>query len=162
MALAFLPAACGRETGTDGEYVQDRYRIRLERRADSLSVLRLYVDGTERDSMRLPYPVYRFDCGDLTGDGLPEVCVGVVKPTRYWPEGRRLFIYHLHRGRYIRPLWLGSRVGRPLVDFRVCRDSVPACIHTVERGADSVTVRSEYFLMGFGLQFRKYIAPSGN
>ena len=93
---------------------------------------------------------------DLTGDGIPEVCVGVVKPTRYHPrEERRLFIFHLFEGRYIRPLWLGSRVGNTLLDFHVCRDSTPACIHTTEYLGNGKGIRREYFHRGFGLQYRK-------
>lgn len=157
VVLACLLATCRQDKPQDNEYVQGAYRIRLEQLGDSLSMLFLDVEGVRLDSMRLPYPVYRFDCGDLTGDGVPEVCVGVVKPTRYWPEGRRLFIYHLYRGRYIRPLWLGSRVGHPLLDFHVCRDSVPACIHTEECGPDSLRIRNEYCYRGFGLQFRKHL-----
>lgn len=156
---ACLLGACGAEDSRCDEYVQGAYRIRMEHRSDSLHMLYLDVEGVTCDSMPIPYPVYRFDCGDLTGDDIPEVCVGVSKPTRYWPNGKRLFIYHLFSGRYIRPLWLGSRVGRPLVNFTVCRDSVPACIHTVERGPDSLTIHNEYILQGFGLQFRKHLNP---
>lgn len=156
--LACLPVACRQSESQDNEYVHGAYRIHLERLNDSLHMLFLDVNGVRRDSMRLAYPVYRFDCGDLTGDGIPEICIGVVKPTRYWSRGRRLFIYHLYRGRYIRPLWLGSRVGYPLSDFSVCRDSVPACIHTEEYGPDSTKIRNEYFYQGFGLQFRKHLS----
>lgn len=158
--LTSLLAACRTDRPAGNSYADGPFRIGLEERGDSLHMLFLNVDGEVCDSMLLPYPVYRFDCGDLTGDGVPEICVGVLKSTRYWPEGRRLFIYHIFHRRYIRPLWLGSRVGRPLVDFSVCRDSVPACIHTVEDGADSTVVRCEYRLLGFGLQFRKYLSES--
>lgn len=52
--------------------------IRLEHIHDSLSVLRHFIDGTEVSEWELPYPVYRFDCGDLTGNGTPEIAVGVI------------------------------------------------------------------------------------
>lgn len=157
-----LLAACRQDNPQDNEYVQGAYRIHMKQLNDSLHMLFLDVNGQTCDSMELPYPVYRFDCGDLTGDGVPEICIGVVKPTRYWPMGRRLFIYHLFCGRYIRPLWMGSRVGRPLLDFTVCRDSVPACIHTEECGPDSTIIRNEYILQGFGLQFSKRLAEPAN
>lgn len=157
IGIACLLAGCTQESSPEDEYIQGPFRIRLEHRSDTLYMLFLDVDKVTCDSIELPYPVYRFDCGDLTGDSVPEVCVGVIKPTRYWPEGKRLFIYHLFRGRYIRPLWLGSRVGNPLIDFKVCRDSVPACIHTKECGPDSTVIRNEYYLYGFGLQFRKQL-----
>lgn len=159
ISAACLLVSCGADNSRCDEYVQGAYRIRMEHRSDSLSMLYLDMEGVRSDSMPVPYPVYRFDCGDLTGDGIPEVCVGVTKPTRYRTNGKRLFIYHLFCGRYIRPLWLGSGVGKPLVDFTVCRDSVPACIHTVERDSDSLTICNEYILQGFGLQFRKRLTP---
>ena len=79
--MACLPAACtdkdscfsySFENGLKGE-------IRLEHIHDSLSVLRHFIDGTEVSEWELPYPVYRFDCGDLTGDGTPEIAVGVIE-----------------------------------------------------------------------------------
>lgn len=155
ISMACLPVSCGTDGARHQEYAQGPYRISMEHRSDSMHMLFLDVEGVRCDSMPVPYPVYRFDCGDLTGDGIPEVCIGVTKPTRYWPVGRRLFIYHLFHGRYIRPLWMGSRVGRPLLDFTVCRDSVPARIHTEEYGPDSAIIRNEYILQGFGLQFSK-------
>lgn len=106
----------------------------------------------------LDYAVYRFDCGDVTGDGMPEVLVGTVKKTHYRPVmDRRLFIFHLHNGRDIRPLWLGSRVSRPLIDFRVECDTVPNLIHTWEREGENDTVQILYRYKGFGLKFYKYL-----
>lgn len=160
--LTCLTVSCGLRKEEGNEYIQGPYHIRMEQQNDTLSILYLDVEGARRDSMPIPYPVYRFDCGDLTGDDIPEICVGVIKATRYWPVGRRLFIYHLYRGRYIRPLWLGSRVGYPLKDFTVCRDSIPACIHTLEIRPDCTLVRNEYNLFGFGLQFRKHLNNTGN
>lgn len=114
------------------------------------------------DTLSLPYPVYRFDAGDLTGDSIPEVTIGVIKPTKYWKEpAKRLFIYHLYHGKYIRPLWLGSRVGSPLVDFKVCRDSFPAVIHTIEMNSDSSQFSAEYRLQGFGLKYVGPLTPKG-
>lgn len=155
--LTCILVACRQEVAHNNEFVLGAYRISLEQLGDSMNMLFLDVDGMRCDSISLPYPIYRFDCGDLTGDGVPEVCVGVVKPTRYWSEGKRLFIYHLYRGRYIRPLWLGSRVGRPLLDFHICRDSMPARIHTEECGPDSTRIRNEYSYQGFGLRFRRQL-----
>lgn len=142
------------------EYSDGTFHIWLERRSDSLSVAFLETKGTLSDSLLLPYPTYRFCCGDLSGDGIPEVCVGVEKNTRYWHQkDRRLFIYHLWHGKYIRPLWLGSRVGHRLLDFDVCRDSVPARILTTEMKPDSTLLHALYKLQGFGLKFEKYITP---
>ena len=98
VGMACLPAACtdkdscfpySLENGLKGE-------IRLEHIHDSLSVLRHFIDGTEVSEWELPYPVYRFDCGDLTGNGTPEIAVGVIKPSRYFPHPeKRLFLFKL-------------------------------------------------------------------
>ena len=106
------------------------------------------------DAWALDYPVYRFTCGDMTGDSIPEVLVGTIKATRYRPEkDKRLFIFHLHKGRFIRPLWLGSRVGCPLIDFKVETDTVPNLVHTWERKDNGDTIEVLYRLKGFGLKY---------
>lgn len=135
------------------------HQVWLDTCSDSLSILHveLLANG-HNDSIRLPWPIYRLDTADLTGNGTPEVIVGVVKPTRYWPEpARRLFIYQLIDGYRIRPLWLGSRVGWPLLDFTICRDSFPSRIVTTELNADSFQLRGQYRYQGFGLKFEQYI-----
>lgn len=136
-----------------------RGELRLVGVNDSTHIIRHEVDGRVADEWQLHYPVFRFDCGDLTGDGLPEVAVGVVKPTRYWPQpDRRLFIFHLFHGRLIRPLWLGSRVGGRLIDFCIERDSIPAMVHTWEVVGDSATPMERLYVMnGFGLKYYKQI-----
>ena len=120
---------------------------------DSTWEIRHYSDEKLLDVWPLLHHVYQFDCGDLTGDGIPEILVGVIKATRYRHEqDKRLFIFHLYKGRKIRPLWLGSRLGLPLKDFKVERDSVPAMIHTWERDTDGTTVERVYRQQGFGLK----------
>lgn len=61
---------------------------------ESDSLYWLTVNGGNKASgWRLPYPVYQFQTGDVDGDGSEDAMVGVVKATRYWPLGRRLFIF---------------------------------------------------------------------
>ena len=159
-ATCLLAASC---TGEDARfrYGRDdgqRGEIRLERVNDSLCVLHHSIGGKAVSEWELPYPVYRMEGGDLTGDGVPEIAVGVIKPTRYFPRpGRRLFLFKLYKGRLIRPLWLGSRLARPLVDFRLVRDSVPARILTTERRPDGTLVQALYRQQGFGLVFERDI-----
>ena len=67
---------------------------------------------------RLPYPVYQFQTGDVDGDGQADAMVGVIKATRFYPEkARRLFIFKRVKDK-ARPLWLGSKLGGILEDFR--------------------------------------------
>ena len=133
--------------------------VRLNRIHDSLSVISYERDGEELSSWKLPYPVYRFDWGDVNADGIPEIAVGVIKPTRFFPQpAKRLFLFKLYRGKLIRPLWLGSRVAHELVDFRIQRDSVPALIVTTERLANDSIVSVVYRQQGFGIKFSKTIS----
>ena len=94
--------------------------FRVETVNDSLSWLILQTDSTI-DRWQLPYPVYQFQVGDVDGNGVDDAVVGVIKKTRFHRElGRRLFIFKNYRG-HIRPLWMGSKLGGELVDFRVIK-----------------------------------------
>lgn len=128
--------------------------VRLDRVHDSLSFIRYECQGKELSSWRLPYPVYRFDWGDVNADGVPEIAVGVIKPTRFFPTpDKRLFLFKLYQGKHIRPLWLGSHVAYRLEDFRIERDSVPALIFTTERMAADSIIHAVYRQQGFGIKF---------
>ena len=163
--LCFL-TGCKQETKQEYSLVQEDSITCRYHSAKGEGILRLVsvTDSTNRiehvkgdsivDSWALDYPVYRFTCGDVTGDSLPEILVGTIKATRYRPEkDKRLFIFHLHKGRFIRPLWLGSRVGCPLIDFKVETDSTPNLVHTWERKENGDTIEVLYQQKGFGLKY---------
>lgn len=125
--------------------------FRLERVSDTLHVLRL---GGSR--WELPFPVYRFQVADVNGDGSPDAIVGVVKPTRYDPEvRRRVFIYKDYRG-HVRPLWLGSRFGQPVVDFRYI--AAEGVLRLVERERSGRYLVADYRWRSFGMDFVRYAA----
>ena len=137
------------------------YTITLQTENDSLHNLCLHTSLPSDDRWELPYPVYRFSCGDLTGNGMPEIAVGVIKATRYFPTpDKRLFIYQVTDGKYIRPFWLGSRVGQPLDDFRIVDNEVPAVIRTIEKERDGRFLVAEYRVKSFGLRFVRYLCRS--
>ena len=118
--------------------------LELRREHDSLYWL---------NDWRLPYPVYQFQRGDVDGDGREDAMVGVVKGTRFYPEpARRLFIFKAVNGK-ARPLWLGSKLGGILQDFRF-RDGR---IRALETTADSLWVVSDYRWSGFGMAFERFI-----
>ena len=102
----------------------------------------------------LPYPVYRFQTGDVDGDGSEDALVGVVKSTRFHPEkGRRLFIFKQVDG-HARPMWLGSRLGGVLVDFRFARGRIRALETTPDSSSYAV---SEYRWRDFGPYFERFL-----
>ncbi len=118
---------------------------------------------------RLPYPVYQFQTGDVNGDGQVDAMVGVVKSTRFYPEkARRLFIFKQIRSTAahskgeikVRPLWLGSKLGGILEDFRFIApaegDSMGR-IRALESTTDSLYVVSDYKWESFGMKFDRYI-----
>ena len=108
---------------------------------------------TNHDSWRLPYPVYQFQTGDVDGDGSEDAMVGVVKGTRFYPEkGRRLFIFKQVNGKP-RPLWLGSKLGGILEDFRFTDGRIRA----LESTTDSLYVVADYRWGGFGMSFDRYL-----
>lgn len=116
---------------------------------------------------RLPYPVYRFETGDIDGDGREDALVGVVKSTRYYPErGRRLFIFkQVDNSRQpdgpkkVRPLWLGSRLGGRLEDF-CCMPG--GHIRSLEATDNGFYVVADYRWGGFGMTFDHYIVKGTN
>lgn len=117
------------------------------------------------NEFRLPYPVYRFCTGDVNGDGSPDALVGVVKKTRFHREtGRRIFIFKQVDGK-VRPLWMGSKLGGILQDFRVVEDKsykahkthTPCTVRAIETTDDGRYVVSEYRWEGFGLAFDRFL-----
>lgn len=102
---------------------------------------------------RLPYPVYQFQTGDVDGDGQEDAMVGVVKSTRFYPEkARRLFIFK-QVNKKARPLWLGSKLGGILEDFRF----VDGKIRALESTTDSLYVVTDYKWSSFGMVFDHFI-----
>lgn len=103
---------------------------------------------------RLPYPVYRFCMGDVDGDGSEEALVGVVKSTRYYKEkGRRLFIFRQVNGK-ARPLWMGSKLGGILQDFKYVDGGI---VRSLEATTDGHYVVAEYRWDDFGLAFLRFL-----
>ena len=119
--------------------------------------------GSKSDEWRLAHPVYQFQTGDVDGDGSEDAMVGVIKKTRYYPMGRRLFIFKQIDGsarKLVRPMWLGSKLGGILEDFRFVEpaesDSMGR-IRALESTTDSLYVVSDYKWSGFGMKFERFI-----
>lgn len=124
--------------------------------------------GNKAEGWRLMHPVYQFQTGDVDGDGSEDAMVGVIKKTRYYPMGRRLFIFKQIDGtnpkgeacKKVRPMWLGSKLGGILEDFRFIApadgDSLGR-IRALESTTDSLYVVSDYKWSGFGMKFERFI-----
>ena len=107
---------------------------------------------------RLPYPVYRFCTGDVNGDGKAEALVGVIKSTRFYPEkARRIFIFKLVNGKKTRPLWLGSKLGGTLMDFRCVNGYIRSMEYGISHG-DTLYYVAEWKIGRFGPHFERYLA----
>lgn len=84
--------------------------------------------------------------------------------------GRRIFIFKKVDGK-VRPLWMGSKLGGILQDFRVVEDGspkthkphktqktyTPCIIRALETTTDNRYVVSEYHWEGFGLAFDRFL-----
>ncbi len=106
--------------------------------------------------LHIPFPVYRLDAGDVRNDGTFAVLLGVVKPTHFDPEvKRRLFILQCTSSGF-RPLWLGSRVCRTLVDFHTVHEGNTTYILTIEQDRHRAFCNGLYRWQGFGLELISY------
>jgi hypothetical protein len=89
----------------------------------------------------------------VDGDGKIDALVGVIKKTRFHQEkGRRIFIFKNVNGK-VRPLWLGSKLGGILQDFRY----VDGRVRSLEASSDSLYSVVEWKWKGFGLQFERFL-----
>lgn len=125
----------------------------LETKNDTLHVLVLTTDSTV-SRWQLPYPVYQFTTGDVDGDGSTDALVGVEKATRFYPMGRRLFIFKNYKG-HVRPLWMGSKLGGILQDFRF----IDGRVRSLECSTNGLYAVAEYEWAGFGLRFLQFLVP---
>lgn len=123
---------------------------------DTLHYVQISTDSTF-NQWELPYPVYQFQVGDIDNNGIDDMMVGVTKTTRFDPQmANRLFIFQNVEG-YVRPLWLGSRLGKPLIDFCFIESKAGPCIRSIEQEKSGKCLIAEYQWRSFGLDFKRYI-----
>lgn len=128
----------------------------LTKKSDSLYFLEIKTD-TSHNQWELPYPVYRYQTGDIDQDGIEDMMVGVIKTTRFDPTiSKRIFIFKNSNG-LVRPLWLGSRLGQPLEDFIFVSHQNKAFIRSIEKEHSGKYLVAEYKWKRFGLEFCRYI-----
>ena len=106
--------------------------------------------------MHIPYPVYRFETGDLNHDGKTDLLLGVIKSTHFEQKvAKRLFALQIDSGQ-IRPLWLGSKLCQNLVDFKVVEKSSKMSLITIEQANDGSFSNGIYEWDDFGLRLIQY------
>ena len=130
--------------------------LQIPAQTDSFTLRRVNDSLYWLNDWRLPYPVYRMDTTDIDGDGSSDALVGVIKATRYHPEpARRLFIFRQVNGK-ARPLWMGSKLGGILQDFRC----VDGGVRSLETTSDGRYVVAEYRWNDFGLSFQRFLVKN--
>jgi hypothetical protein len=119
---------------------------------------RLSIQGNNfSDELRVPYPVYRFEIGDLNHDGKTDILLGVIKSTHFDRKvTKRLFALRIDSGQ-IRPLWLGSKVCQNLVDFKVIDAMGKTSILTIEQSSEGTFSNGLYEWEDFGLRLVRYV-----
>jgi hypothetical protein len=64
---------------------------------------------------------WKLKIADLEGDGRREIILGIQKSTHFFPRLHHcLFVYRFD-GSTVKPLWLGSSLSRPFIDFTFAR-----------------------------------------
>jgi len=112
------------------------------------------------DHIYTPYEVFEMETGDVNHDGKTDICIGIIKPTPFDPVlKKRLFIFQIDRD-YIRPLWLSSRLVRPLEEFRVLNINNECRIITIEKVNTDLFCINEYKWESFGMTFIRTIKDS--
>jgi hypothetical protein len=105
----------------------------------------------------IKHDIYRFCAGDINSDSILDVCVGLVKTTKFDPKYRkRLFVY-THRDGVLCPLWMGSKVGNNLQDFLANTNRGVISIRTIEECPKGGFAVGEYKWKSFGLVWQRYV-----
>jgi hypothetical protein len=131
-------------------------QISLISENDTLHFVQIKTDSSIA-KWELPYPVFQFQIGDIDNNGSDDILVGVIKKTRFDSTlSKRIFIFKNYNG-LIRPLWLGSRLGQPLVDFTFVKVEEEARIRSLEIERSGTYLVAEYKWQKFGLEFIRYL-----
>jgi len=159
LIVALFLGACSQKNSKPNSTFSNGFS--LEKENDSLFFVVLKTDSLI-NKWELPYPVYQFQVGDINEDGLDDAIVGVIKRTRFDSTfSKRLFIFKNYNG-MVRPLWMGSKLSKPLEDFCFKQTNSGPRIWTIEKEKESKYLVAEYKWRKFGLAYTKYIIRNQN
>jgi hypothetical protein len=129
-----------------------RYRAVLDAKLDPP----LWVEGPNGhrypSSMSREWGPWKLQVGDVDGDGYPDLLVGVVKATHQLHARHTTLFVYTFNGREIRRKWLGSTMGRPLLDYTLGKAGTDGWqpLFTLERTLDGNASLSRYRWRVFG------------
>jgi hypothetical protein len=129
-------------------------QIHLESLGDDLNRIRiLTINNNKTINSRaalLPWPVYQFQMGDIDGDNVTDLFVGVIKSCRYDPVvRRRLFVYEVIDGD-LRPKWLGTHTAYDIKEFRAVSIDGGTYIRAIEKDESGMYHIMTYAWSSFG------------
>lgn len=94
--------------------------------------------------------------GDIDGDGIQEIGICVYKTTKFHPVlAKRPFFYRLTDGQ-LEPVWLGSRLARPFLDYIVWdvdQDGMEEIV-SIEKTKYGDSLVAMYDWKGFGFELK--------
>lgn len=97
------------------------------------------------------YP-WKIEIWDVDKDGNSEIILGVNKSTRYYDnEENRIFVFNREND-YLFPKWLGAKIGNPIIDFKIDRNTNKLII-LEESNNTSIKKVVSYEWNGFGFDY---------
>ncbi len=98
----------------------------VENKKSKKTRIAIFVFSTKKYKFTKPYldthnfyNAWKIRILDVDNDSLPELIVGVNKSTKYFKKKEnRIFVFNIN-GAYIYPKWLGSKIGNPVIDFKI-------------------------------------------
>lgn len=127
------------------------YEVRLV--PASKRPLQVWKGGKMLDSyLKDSYKPWDLQITDVDGDGLPEIAIGVVRSTKSKPFDHRCIFIMRFDGKRLRKKWMGSGMGRTLLEFQFGPASKghPAVLYTLERTLANKVALSAWSWSGFG------------